>query len=41
VTEGAALLAGEPGQLILNNVRLNGTPTTGVMQWTGDRLVRG
>ena len=41
VTEGAALLAGEPGQLILNNVRLNGTPTTGVMRWTGDRLVRG
>ena len=41
LTAGGAMLAGEPGQLILNEVRVNGTPTTGVMRWTGDRLIRG
>ncbi|PRY26833.1 hypothetical protein CLV78_101935 [Aliiruegeria haliotis] len=35
---GGALLAGEPGTLVLQNVRLNGEPVTGEAIWTGAGL---
>ena len=41
LSEGSTLLAGEPGQLVLDHVRLNGSLTTGIARWTGTELLRG
>lgn len=39
LSAGGALLAGEPGRLELDNVLIDGTPTSGTATWTGDRLI--